>query len=336
MRRRELAVGLEVPRFGSFARQIAPVTTSDVESCLEEQATSGGRLGEIMVRRGLLGPQDVLEVLSQQARWAAQMRAPDLAPKTFPISTYFSLCLPCYNEADVIAGNLDAALAILPEFVSDFEIIVVDDGSQDPTGSIAETYAESDARVRLVHHETNRGYGAAVTSGFRAARGDLVCLTDGDGQFSLVDLPQLLVACDKADVVFGYRYRRADVIVRSLNARCWNWLIRLLLGVRIRDLDCAFKLLPKWVVEQLKMTADGACISGEIVTQCIHGGLKIHEVPVNHYPRYHGDATGARLTVIGKAFRELPGLWKYRKTPRLQRTRTARNAPEPKAVPTTG
>lgn len=335
MNNNDLHLSLEVPRFGTFLRQIAGVTTAHVAECLDFQKREGGRLGDIMVDRGLIRSEDVLEVLRQQARWAAQMRAPDLAPRCFPLDTYFSLVLPCYNEGDVIAGNLDAALAILPEFVTEFEIIVVNDGSQDKTGSIAESYAESDPRIRVVQHPVNRGYGAAVTSGFRAARGELVCLTDGDGQFGLVDLPQLLVECGKSDAVFGYRYNRADNALRSLNAHSWNYLIRLLLGIKIQDLDCAFKILPGWVIDQIQLSANGACISGEIVTQCVHGGLKICEVPVNHHPRYHGGATGARINVIGKAFCELPSLWKYRKTPRLRQTQDARIGNKPEVTPTT-
>jgi hypothetical protein len=311
--------GLDVPKFGTFARQIAPITSQDLEDCLALQQEIGGRLGEIMVAQGLLGQKDVLEVLRRQAKWAAQMRAGDVSPNSFPLDASLSVVFPCYNEGDVIAGNLDAALVILPEFVHEFEVIVIDDGSEDNTGLTVKTYAETDARVRLVQHPKNRGYGAAVTTGFRAATGELVCLVDGDGQFSLVDLPQLLAAYGPADVVFGYRYDRADTAMRSWNARCWNLLIRSLLGVKIRDLDCAFKLIPRWILEQIELCSDGACISGEIVTQCVHGGVRLAEVPVNHHPRYHGGATGARIDVIGKAFRELPGLWKYRKTPTIER-----------------
>jgi hypothetical protein len=146
----------------------------------------------------------------------------------------------------------------------------------------------------------------------KSARGDWICFTDGDGQFSLLDLPHLLTNTHCADVVVGYRHRRADVGVRKLNAWAWNQLIRLVLGVRVRDLDCAFKLFPRAVVEQLQMTAAGACINAEIMAQCARGRLSILEVPVGHYPRYGGRATGANLKVIAKAFYELPRLWKYR------------------------
>jgi hypothetical protein len=170
-----------------------------------------------------------------------------------------------------------------------------------------------DQRVRLVRHEKNRGYGAAVATALRAAHGEWICFTDGDGQFNMLDLPQLLVQAEEADVVIGYRHSRADNGVRKFNAHSWKWLIRCLMGVRVRDLDCAFKLFPRWVVDCLQLNSEGACISAEILAQCMRGGVTIAEVPVNHYPRTAGKATGANLKVVMKAFRELPIVWQYRK-----------------------
>jgi hypothetical protein len=116
--------------------------------------------------------------------------------------------------------------------------------------------------------------------------------------------------------VIGYRHHRADNGIRRFNAYGWKWLIRTQIGLRVRDLDCAFKLFPRWVVDQLQLTADGACISAEILVQCVRGGASICEVPVNHFPRAAGKATGGNLRVVAKALRELPILWKYRRMPR--------------------
>jgi hypothetical protein len=101
-------------------------------------------------------------------------------------------------------------------------------------------------------------------------------------------------------------------VVRRCNAAAWKWLIRCIVGLRVRDLDCAFKLFPRWVVEMLDLTADGACISAQIMAQCVRGGVSVCEVPVNHFPRSTGKATGANLRVIAKAFRELSEVWRYR------------------------
>jgi hypothetical protein len=306
-------VELEIPKFGEFARQFAGVRSQDVANCLAAQQARGQRIGQLFELAGLMSSDQVTNLLARQARWAANMRSSDIEPQRFPISTPLSLCLPCYNESEVIAEVLRGACAVLPEFVDEFEIIVVDDGSRDGTGDVVARLAAIDGRIRLERHSVNRGYGAAVATALRAANGEVVCFTDGDGQFNLLDLPQLLVDAQTSDVVVGYRHHRADNGMRRLNAKSWKWLIRCLIGLNVRDLDCAFKLFPRWVVEQLQLTADGACISAEILAQCVRGGLTVCEVPVNHFPRAAGKATGANLRVVAKAFRELPVVWKYRR-----------------------
>lgn len=313
MRDHHSYIRLEVPRFGEFARQIAGVRSADLADCLAAQRQNGQRIGSLLVTAGLITSEDVLEILRRQAQWAARMHSLDIAPVRFPIATPFSLCMPCFNEAEVLTEVLQGAVAVLPEFVGEFEIIVVDDGSTDATAKVVENFSESNDCVRLVRHTINRGYGAAVSSGLRAAQGELICFTDGDGQFNLLDLPHLLVEAQTSDVVIGYRHQRADNGIRRFNAQSWKWLIRALVGLRVRDLDCAFKLFPRWVVEQLQLTADGACISAEILAQCYRGGVTVSEVPVNHFPRAAGKATGGNLKVVAKAFRELPIVWQYRR-----------------------
>jgi Glycosyl transferase family 2 len=313
-------VGLEHPSFGQFGRQLFSVSSRDLEACLEQQRRSGGRLGEILEHRQLLTREQIIRILANQARWVADARRGDVAPQAFPLPHFLSLCLPAYNEALNIRETLDAACAIVPAFVSRYEIVVVDDGSADDTAEIVRRYASDAPSVRLVRHEKNRGYGAALSSGFRAARGDLVAFTDADGQFSLLDLPQLLTRLNGYDAVIGYRYHRVDNAVRRFNAWAWNCLIRLVLQVQVRDLDCAFKLFRRDVVERLELTSTGAAINAEIMTQCTGAGCRILELPVCHYPRYHGSPTGGALSVIAKAFRELPRLRKYRTAAAVART----------------
>jgi hypothetical protein len=305
-------VQLEIPRFGEFARQCAAVRSQDLAKCLSIQQRDGRRIGKILEEEGFLADERVTEILKEQARWAARMRSHDLAPAEFPLLGPLSLCMPCFNEQDVIGDVLRGACAVLPEFVEEFEVIVVDDGSSDNTAAVVQEWAAADAHVRLVQHERNRGYGAAVSTALQAAEGKWVCMTDGDGQFNLLDIPQLLVDAQSNDVVVGYRHRRADNGMRKFNAHSWKWLIRCLMGLRVRDLDCAFKLFPRWVIDELQLRSEGACISAEILAQCTRGGLSICEVPVNHFPRAAGKATGANLGVVIKAFRELPIVWQYR------------------------
>jgi glycosyltransferase involved in cell wall biosynthesis len=217
-----------------------------------------------------------------------------------------SLCLPAYNEQDCIVETLDRALAVLPCLVASLEVVVVDDGSADATADRVRTVMARDRRVRLVVHERNKGYGAAVTSGLVAATGDLVMFADSDGQFDFGDVARLLDRLPDNDFVVGYRHRRAESFRRRLNAWAWGRLVRLLYGVRARDLDCAFKLFRREVIDRLRLTASGACINAELMCQCQRAGFRFEEVPVEHYLRKGGRPTGSSLTVIARAFRELP------------------------------
>jgi glycosyltransferase involved in cell wall biosynthesis len=305
-------LGLERPPFGQFARQVVCLRTDQLAGCLQEQSRKGGRLGEILRDHGLITRPQIAQVLGRQASWVARTLSTDLASTSFPFPAFFSLCMPAYNEQGNIEDTLDAACAVLPHFVTDFEIVVVDDGSRDATADLVGRYSQMEPRVRLVRHERNRGYGAAVASALRAAHGDLIAFTDSDGQFSLLDLPLFLTRLDDFDVVIGYRHRRADPRLRLFNAWGWNWVIRLVLGVWVKDLDCAFKLFRKEVLDQLQLTSTGATINAEILAQCFRRGVRIREIPVTHWPRYAGRPTGANLKVIVKAFLDLPRIWKYR------------------------
>lgn len=302
----------ERPRFGALAQMMADVPKEAVDDGLEQQRLHGGRLGEILMQRGFLSRSQVSAILHAQAEWTArEMERVDPAI-TFPYPAFLSVCFPAYNEQDNIEDTLEAALAILPAFVADFEVVVVDDGSRDRTGEIVGRRSELDIRVRLMSHSANRGYGAAVTTGLRAARGELLAFLDADGQLSLLDLPRFLSLLEGGDAVIGYRHRRADSWRRRLMARGWNWLVGLVLGVWVRDVDCAFKLFRRQVIDRLRLTATSPAINAEMLVQCQRGGATFRETPVCHYPRYHGKAAGCNLRMIARAFRELPRLLGYR------------------------
>jgi hypothetical protein len=305
-------LSLERPSFGQFARKVANVRTQDIEECLLEQQAAGGRLGELLRARGLIRREHVTEILGLQAIWMARTLEPDLRPFAFPYPAFFSLCMPAYNEEANIEDTLDSAIAILPHFVDSFEIVVTDDGSRDNTREILRRYGARDSRVRLLEHPQNRGYGAAVTTALRAARGDLISFTDSDGQFSFLDLAPVLTKLKGHDAVLGYRHKRADSLLRLFNAWGWNWVIRVVLGVWVKDLDCAFKVFRKEAFDQIVLTSAGATINAEMLAQSFRLGHKICETPVTHWPRSAGAPTGAALKVILKAFRDLPRMWKYR------------------------
>ncbi len=216
-----------------------------------------------------------------------------------------SIFFPCYNEEGNVERVTRAAVEIAPRFAERFEIILVDDGSRDRTGEIADRLASEAPNVRAVHNRPNLGYGGAVRRGLREAKMEWIFFTDGDGQFDIRELPKLIELLDSCDFAVGYRIRRADPFVRKVNAFCWGTLVRALFGLKVRDIDCAFKLLPKSLIDAIELHSDGALISTELLAKAKHRGLRIAEVGVNHYPRTAGQQTGANIKVILKAFREL-------------------------------
>lgn len=222
------------------------------------------------------------------------------------ISAFF----PAYNEEANVPTMVERLRAVLPEVAEDYEIIVVNDGSQDRTGAIADELAAADPRVRVVHHPQNRGYGGALKSGFAASRKAYVFFTDGDGQFDVGEIPTLLPFVPQYDVVIGYRIDRAEGGLRRVNAGAWNWLVRRLFGIPSRDVDCAFKLFDRRVFDVVRPEAEGAMISTEILARTVRAGFRIVEVGVHHYPRQHGKPTGANPLVIARAFYELFKLYR--------------------------
>ena len=229
------------------------------------------------------------------------------------ISAFF----PAYNEEANVASMVERLRGVLPGVADDYEIIIVDDGSQDRTPEIADQLAAADPRVRVVHHAQNRGYGGALKSGFEASRKAYVFFTDGDGQFDVAEIAQLLPHLPHYDVVIGYRIHRAEGGLRRLNAGAWNLLVRRLFGIPSRDVDCAFKLFDRRVFDVVHPEAEGAMISTEILARTVRAGFRVTEVGVHHYPRRHGTPTGGNPLVIARAFYELFKL--YRKITREAR-----------------
>ena len=212
-----------------------------------------------------------------------------------------SLVLPAHNEASNLRPLLDEARRTLSRLTKEHEIVVVDDGSRDETARIVREFGGA----RLLRHERNRGYGAALRTGLRAARMEWVVFTDADLQFRLADLVALLDVADDVDVVAGYRAPRVDSLFRRLLGWGWGRLVRLLYGLRVRDVDCAFKLFRREVLDAIPIESVGAFINTEILVRANAAGFRIREVPVRHYPRTSGTASGARPRVILRALREL-------------------------------
>ena len=216
-----------------------------------------------------------------------------------------SVFFPCYNEQENVGWTVEKALEALEKLNADFEVIIVDDGSSDGTGQIADEIAGRDSRVKVVHHEGNLGYGAALQSGFKAATKELVFYTDGDGQFDINEMPPLLALMEQYDIVSCYRLNRRDSIIRKINGWCWTRLACLMFGLKVRDIDCAFKLYKKEIFDKIELSSTSALIDAEILARAARKGYRITQKGVRHYPRTAGEQSGASLRVILRAFKEL-------------------------------
>jgi glycosyltransferase involved in cell wall biosynthesis len=262
------------------------------------------------------------------------MDAPATPRQRVPRLSYF---FPAHNEEENIAGLVEDALDSLPAIAETFEIIAVNDGSRDRTQELAdELTARHPDVVRAVHHKTHLGYGAALRSGFGAARYELVAFTDGDRQFRVEDVGRLterLNAGDAPDDVAGYRIRRADPILRTVYARAYRLANRLFFGLRVTDVDCACKLFRTERLDGIRVESEGAFFSAELLIKLQAAGRSVVEVGVPHYPRLAGSPTGAKPQVILRAIRDF---WRLRIAMWLDRDRALRRGrPIVEAAPPT-
>lgn len=225
------------------------------------------------------------------------------------VQSSISVVLPAYNEEENVGQAVRSVLEVMQPLTSDYEVIVVDDGSRDRTSEVVEELAESHPQVKLVRHEVNQGYGGALNSGFQAATRELIFFTSSDNQYDVAEvkklLPYVASLTETADLVIGYRAHRQDPFIRRLFAWGWTTLVNLLFGYVSRDIDCAFKLFKREVLSQVPITSKGAMIDTELLVGAKRRGFDIVEVPVSHFPRLAGAQTGANIGVILRAFRDL-------------------------------
>ena len=232
---------------------------------------------------------------------SADISAKNKKENDVSISVFF----PCYNEQENVLNTVTKAIVVLEKIRADYEIIIVNDGSKDATGEIADKIAAQNKRVKVVHHHTNLGYGSAVRSGIKASTKNFIFFTDGDGQFDINEMPPLLPLMGQFDIVCGYRISRQDNFARKLNGFLWTKLVCLLFGLSVRDVDCAFKLFKRKVFDDMPLVSTGALISAEILARAARKGFTITQKGVHHYPRTAGKQTGANFSVILRAFKEL-------------------------------
>ncbi len=212
---------------------------------------------------------------------------------------------PCYNEEMHVEQTTERAIKACRKVSDDFEVIIVDDGSRDRTPELADALVERHPQVRAVHNRPNLGYGGALQRGFREASKDWVFYTDGDGQFDFEEIASLIPLLDSCEIVAGYRLDRKDSAVRRLNAWAWTTLVNTVFGLRVRDVDCAFKLYPRKLFDEIEMHSMGALIDAEILARAKNLGYRIAQVGVHHYARDGGEQSGANIKVIARAFVEL-------------------------------
>ena len=225
--------------------------------------------------------------------------------KNYTISAFF----PVYNDAGTVELMVDRLREILPTLTHEYEIIIIDDCSPDDSGKIADQLAKKYKQVRVVHHEKNKGYGGALKSGFAHATKDLVFYTDGDAQYDVRELPRLFAFIDQYDVVNGYKIRRSDRFYRKLLGGPYNFGVRLLFGLKVRDVDCDFRLMHRKIFNTIELVSNSGMICVEMMKKIQDAGYSIKNVPVNHYSRIYGESQFFKVGRIARTLFRLAQLW---------------------------
>lgn len=199
-----------------------------------------------------------------------------------------SVFFPAYNDADSIGVLIDYSLRMLSEICADYEVLVVNDGSSDHTAEVLTAWQQRDPHVRIITHHANRGYGGALISGFQNSTKELIFYTDGDGQYDPTELLKLLPQIEDSDVVQGYKIVRSDVWYRTIIGRVYHRVAKLAFGLRLRDVDCDFRLMRRAIFDQVQLECNFGFICTEMMKKIQDAGFRVVEVPVHHYPRVFG------------------------------------------------
>jgi glycosyltransferase involved in cell wall biosynthesis len=225
-----------------------------------------------------------------------------------------SVFLPIYNEEANVKNVILATRKVLQNVADEWELIIVDDGSIDDSPGLIKQLAESDPRIRVVTHKVNEGYGASISSGLYESKYSWIAFTDSDGQFDFAEITDFLTKRREsgADLVIGYYKKRQVSAFKKITSKLWELMVFILFGLKVRDIDCGFKLISKKVIDTIPVLESkrGAFISSELLIKARRAGFKIVEIPVTHYPRLKGVGTGRNLNVIIKSFVDLLRLWK--------------------------
>ena len=221
-----------------------------------------------------------------------------------------SMFFPAYNDAGTIASLVIQAQEAIRQLTPDFEVIVVNDGSRDQTGQIAEELARTYPNVRVIHHIGNRGYGGALRSGFAAATKELIAYTDGDAQYDPSEIAALWERLgDDADMVTGYKISRSDPLHRIIIGRVYHHTVKILFGLKVRDVDCDFRLMRRAIFERVVLEKNSGVICLEMMKKIQDAGFRIAEVPVHHYHRAFGKSQFFNFRRLFKTGIDVMKLW---------------------------
>lgn len=225
-----------------------------------------------------------------------------------------SVFLPVYNEAEAIKDVVLATKKILEDIAGEWELIIIDDGSKDSTGEVLAKIRSEDKRIGVITHKINEGYGASLSTGLYSSKYPWIAFIDSDGQFDFAEITNFIQKQKEtnADLVIGYYKKRQVSAFKILTTKLWELTVFILFGLKVRDIDCGFKLISKKVIDTIPHLESqrGAFISSELLIKSKKVGFQIAQVPVTHYPRVKGKGTGRNWNVIIKSFADLFRLWK--------------------------
>ena len=221
-----------------------------------------------------------------------------------------SIFFPAYNDAGTIASLALVAHMTARTLTDDYEVIVVDDGSPDHTGALLDEMARHFPWMKVVHHETNRGYGGALRTGFLTASKDVVFYTDGDAQYDPREMVKLWEALSPdVDFVNGYKITRHDPLHRVVIGRAYHWFVKIAFSLRLRDVDCDFRLMRRSVFEKVRLTRSSGVICVELMKKVQDAGFRIAEVPVHHFHRSYGKSQFFNFPRVLRTLVDLSRLW---------------------------
>jgi len=223
------------------------------------------------------------------------------------------LFCPAYKDEGNIGIVINSAIKVLDEIAGKYLITIIEDGSPDRTGEVADKLAGKYENVKVIHHKSNKGYGEALKTGFTnpdRSDYDFIIYTDGDGQFNLEELKKVMPLLEKYDAVIGYRRNRVENLQRKFQSWVYNFFTKMISGLKYKDFNCSFKIFKREVVERIDIEFPTVFIDAELIIKTELSGYKIFEIGVTHYPRITSTGSGAMLSLV---WGTIKSMWQFHK-----------------------